>query len=450
VRYPTGLINFRCPFFSNDYNKTNKPSSMQSTTLTRPRIEMIDALRGFALFGIIIAHFGGQFFAGFPPPGHNIPVKNNVDEVLDILSGILVFGKFFTIFSFLFGLSFGIQLLGAKEKNKPFIARFAWRVLILLLIGFLHHLHFRGDILVIYGVLGFFLLLFVNTSNRWLLIWAIFFIVNGPTHILNIINLITATGSTATVPSGPPPQIIKMSMQATIFYDHAKQGDYLWIIKDNLTNGLSSKLQFQLLSGRLFVTLGLFILGFYMARKGIFKDIGLYKKSIKKWFWIGLGVSVIVVGCALLLGLQQFMGSPTTIKDLIGSVIIGLFDPALSLVYVAGFVLLYNRSAWQKRLSHLAPMGRMGLTTYLVQSVFGLFIFFGYGLNLLDVYGSTVAFALATAVFIAQIFMGKWWMKRFYYGPFEWFWRSATYFQWQPFRRKKNDPVGTLVSPASA
>ena len=91
---------------------------MQSPITVNPRIDIVDALRGFALFGIILAHFNNQYFAGFPPPGHEaMSIKNSVDPILQGIADIFIFGKFFTIFSFLFGLSFGIQLLNAKEKK---------------------------------------------------------------------------------------------------------------------------------------------------------------------------------------------------------------------------------------------------------------------------------------------------------------------------------------------
>jgi uncharacterized membrane protein YeiB len=122
----------------------------------KTRISVIDALRGFALFGIIIAHYCDQYYAGMLPPGHeNFNVKNTADAILGLLHNIFVFGKFFTIFSFLFGVSFGIQIANAQEKNQAFAGRFVWRLLLLLAIGFADHIFYRGDILMIYALLGF-------------------------------------------------------------------------------------------------------------------------------------------------------------------------------------------------------------------------------------------------------------------------------------------------------
>jgi len=414
---------------------------MQSPITVNPRIDIVDALRGFALFGIILAHFNNQYFAGFPPPGHEaMSIKNSVDPILQGIADIFIFGKFFTIFSFLFGLSFGIQLLNAKEKNKPFLGRFAWRLVILFLIAFIHHIHYRGDILIIYAVLGFFLLLFLKAGNKWLLVWAFFFILNGPTAIVNTVNYIKTKSKPPTeqVVQGPPPGVDfkKMGEDATVYFGKIKEGDYPWIIKTNISKEFKNKLDFQLFSGRLFVTMGLFILGFYIARRRIFENIAPHIKGIKKWLWISLALCVTSVACFLLLNLQTFFNTPDTLPRLIGISLINTFDPALSMVYAAGFILLYQKVNWQKKLSGLAPMGRMGLTTYLTQTVFGLLFFYGYGFNQMDEVGNSIIFTVAIAFFILQIYIGKWWMKHYYYGPLEWFWRSLTWFKWQPFKKK--------------
>lgn len=228
-----------------------------------------------------------------------------------------------------------------------------------------------------------------------------------------------------------------MGAAATLFYNKVKQGDYAWILQNNITNGFRDKLFFQLFSGRLFVTMGLFLLGFYMARKRVFDDAAVYIKQFKKWLWISLALSVAAIASFLLLHLQMVNGGAQTLPQLIGMTIFNTYDVALSTVYVACFVLLYQHAGWQKRLLDLAPMGRMGLTTYLVQSAFGLLFFYGYGFNQLDEIGNSVAFTVAIAFFILQVYAGKWWMNHFYFGPVEWLWRSLTWLTWPAFRKKK-------------
>jgi uncharacterized protein len=412
---------------------------MNTVAIEKKRIDLLDALRGFALFGIILAHMDNQYFAGFAPPGHeNMNIKNGLDGVLQTVHDILIFGKFYTIFSFLFGVSFGIQLLLAKEKGQAFLSRFAWRLLILFIIGLINHIHYRGDILTIYGVLGFFLLLFYKAGNKVLLFWSFFFILNMPGYIFRTVDYIkslqqqAATTKANEMPAGI--DMKQMEKDATAYFTMVKNGDYIGIAKTNLSKEFITKLGFQVFSGRLFVTMGLFILGLYIAKKRVFENILSYKKDIKRWLWI------TGVFCTALVALYFSMGEKvfqlTGVTGLILSFLGDVFSPALTMVYIGAFILLFQKEKWNKWMTYLAPLGRMGLTTYLMQTMFGVFIFYGYGLNLLNKIGNSTAFAIGIVIFIAQIYFSKWWMSKYYYGPFEWLWRSATYMKLQPMKRK--------------
>ncbi len=412
---------------------------MNTVVIEKKRIDILDALRGFALFGIILAHMNNQYYAGFTPPGHdNMAIKNSVDGVLQMIHDIFIFGKFYTIFSFLFGLSFGIQMLNAKEKGKSFLGRFAWRLALLFGIGFLNHIHYRGDILTIYAVLGFFLLLFHKAGNRMLLFWAFFFILNMPGFIFKSVDYFKSLNKPAasqTQPAGLPESIDfkKMQEDATVYFSMVKQGDYTGIIKTNITKEFQNKLGFQIYSGRLFVTMGLFILGLYVAKRKIFENIQQHLSGIKRWLWFTAIFCMIMLIVYFTFGEKLFQ--TTGLLSLALSFLADVFSPALSMVYAGSFILVFQKTAWEKRLAGLAPLGRMGLTTYLAQTFFGVFIFYGYGLNLLDVIGNSTAFVIGIVFFIAQLYFSKWWMRRYYYGPFEWAWRSLTYFSLQPWKR---------------
>ena len=121
------------------------------------RLVIVDALRAVALLGIIVTHASTGFLVG-PPPVPDFMSLSALDRVIAKWVPILVEGKFFTIFSFLFGLSFAIQLERARRAGKPFAGRYAWRLLVLMGIGFVHSLFFGGDILMIYALLGLLLL----------------------------------------------------------------------------------------------------------------------------------------------------------------------------------------------------------------------------------------------------------------------------------------------------
>jgi uncharacterized membrane protein len=97
------------------------------------RIAVIDALRGFALVGIIVAHCAEQYLAGpTPPSAGRLNLFSPLDFAVGDWVGLLTFGKFFTIFSFLFGLSFSIQMTNASKNGRPFVGQTVWRLVIFL------------------------------------------------------------------------------------------------------------------------------------------------------------------------------------------------------------------------------------------------------------------------------------------------------------------------------
>ena len=147
------------------------------TKIITDRITVIDALRGFALLGIIVNHCSQSFLAGPNPPSNpTFNIFSPTDAVLGDILGYLTFGKFFTIFSFLFGLSFAIQMVSAAKDGRSFAGRMLWRILILFVIGFIHSMFYSGDILRIYAILGIPLLLMRNLNNRVILIVGILLI----------------------------------------------------------------------------------------------------------------------------------------------------------------------------------------------------------------------------------------------------------------------------------
>src|SRR5210317_391222 len=142
----------------------------QSEILQAPvkkRIISIDALRGFALAGVALVHMVEQYIAGPHPEGFMEGVNGLPDQIIQGLITIFFTGKFFALFSILFGLSFSIQMESAENKGQKFAGRFIWRALLLFVIGYVHQLFYRGDILTIYAVLAPFLIPFYKISNKW-------------------------------------------------------------------------------------------------------------------------------------------------------------------------------------------------------------------------------------------------------------------------------------------
>jgi len=163
---------------------------MKDTTpaISSERIVVVDVLRAVALFGIIITHSAQGYLAG-QPPEPNFMTFGSLDRVVGQLGELFTFGKFFTIFSFLFGLSFAIQMRNAAQKGRPFVGRFVWRLVVLALIALVHGAFFTGDILVIYAILGLLMIPFRNVGTRKLVITALILVLNVPGLLLGVAQL---------------------------------------------------------------------------------------------------------------------------------------------------------------------------------------------------------------------------------------------------------------------
>ncbi|HEV8513114.1 MAG TPA: DUF418 domain-containing protein [Cyclobacteriaceae bacterium] len=403
------------------------------TELKKDRIEIIDILRGFALLGIIIVHFTEQYYAGQPPEAvKDFGAKNIADNIVQGFSFIFIQGKFYMIFSFLFGLSFFIQM--DKNNGSPaFLARFAWRLIVLFAIGFLHHLHYRGDILTIYAVLGFSLLLCYKLSGKTLLIIALLLIFNIPSLGVRLYQ--------AVFQINPFPNTDQKQLQ--LYFDTVKSGSYFDILKANL-HVFTEKADYQISSGRLYITLGLFLLGLYSGRKNFFgkweEQIPWIKKLCKISLWTILGSVIFAVA---FFGGTQAAGLKINAATgwAVGGLAYDVFSACLAVLYVMAILLLFRKEKWKPRLMQFYALGRMGLTTYLMQTLFGFFIYFSVGLGLLGDLGALPCMLIGLAVFIFQIFFSKWWLKNFRFGPVEWLWRSLTYFKIQPMSKPKLELV---------
>jgi uncharacterized protein len=394
--------------------------------VSQERIQIIDVLRGITLLGIILVHFTEQYYAGQPPKIHeNFGMHNLSDTIVQAFIGIFISGKFFMIFSFLFGLSFFLQF-SKSDGSSHFLIRFAWRLICLFFIGMIHHLHYRGDILTIYAVLGFGLLLFYKLSDRGLLILALILIFNIPSVAVRLYDVIS--GVTPTVMKEPDQRLLE------IYYNTLKSGSYLEILKANLFE-LKGKFEFQVVVGRIYITMGLFLLGLHAGRKKWFDQIGIFKKLVRFGLWTLLGCVLFAGMFALVIFIAKIEMSQG-VQFLVGGSIYDVFNSALAAIYVGLIVLAFQKEKAHRLLMNFYEVGRMGLTTYLMQALVGTLLLFSFGLGLLGDYGAAVWAAVAFLVFGLQIIFSKWWLNNFQYGPVEWLWRSMTFLKIQPMKRE--------------
>ncbi|MES2822513.1 MAG: DUF418 domain-containing protein [Pseudomonadota bacterium] len=396
------------------------------------RIITIDALRGFALFGILYAHMIFWYAGGALPEQL---YKENYGIPSGITLGfyfIFVLAKFFSIFSFLFGLSFYIQLKSLMKRNDNFILRFSWRLLILGIIGFIHHTLWRADILSIYVPLGFLLIFARNLSNRTLLVIGFMLILNLPTKIYEIISLFI----NGQLPFSNAP----IAEEGAHYYEIMKNAPFLEVALDNI-KALPTKLNYQISSGRLLITFGFFLLGMFAGRMQWFENLNETKPVFQKiWKKTGL-ILLVAIAIGILLGALSFSLGLNLEKNPWAMWVAGLFadifNSGLTLFYITGFTLLMYRKKWIRFLSPLANVGKMALTSYLMQTLFGLLIFFSFGLGLFTKTTPAINTLISFGIFGLQIIFSHWWLKRFHYGPIEWLWRSATFLK--PQKMLKSD-----------
>jgi uncharacterized protein len=400
--------------------------------ITIKRIEQIDALRGFALFGILMTHMFEGYLASMTPPqyvGFNILYP--VDSFLQVVIQNLFVGKFYAIFSMLFGLSFYLIL---DQKKGSSALKFMWRLVLLFLIGFIHHIHYRGDFLTVYAVFGFALVLFRKVSDKTIFILGLFLAFNGPTIVTNSISLIQKlrqetvqkVNETKTIASNSSTD--NPVTNATAYFDLILKGEYRKLVASNITTGFYNKYNYLKFSGRLWVIPGLFLLGLWIGRKKWHEQIDKIPlvKIISFSALIGIPLTIV----------SYYISQPTNseVVRFVGSIANDASNIFMPLLYVVICLSLFKLTKSKNIASHLIPVGKMGLSTYVFQSAFGIFIFYGYGLGLLLQLSGTAALGLGFLFFIIQIIFSKWWFSNYKFGPLEWLWRSGTNGKWQSFK----------------
>lgn len=393
------------------------------------RIAVVDALRAFALFGIIVTHSVDGFLAGQEPVA-DFMLFTPLDRAVAELERLFTFGKFYSIFSFLFGLSFAIQLRNAAQKGAGFTGRFAWRLMVLLLIAIAHGAFFAGDILIIYALLGLLLIPFRNLKTKTLLIVGLILTFNVP-GLLLAAALLAAPISPEQMQGSPEMQAQFLEVAKQVFAIK-QSGTFAELAQANYTNGMIGKVFFMIIAGRLWITFGLFLLGMVAGRVELFRDSDANRAFFRKLLWPAVLVALITTLVQWRYPMGQQMSS---VADLLNWFSMMIQHISLATFYVAGITLMFWRRPTQGLLPALAPLGRMGLTTYLGQTVFGVLVFYGLGLGLLGKIGAAAAIGAAIAFFVLQILLAQLWSKRFKMGPAEWLWRSLTYFKLQPNTR---------------
>jgi len=401
------------------------------------RIQIVDILRGFALFGVL---FVNMTIFSYPMQAIVLPADPNLpfyDRAALWLIHALGEGKFYALFSLLFGLGLTLQMERIEGRGGRFVPLYARRLLVLLLIGIVHaFLIWMGDILILYALLGFLLILFRKAQPRTLLIWVVILIAL-PLLFNAAVTGLVALGSS--IPEGAA-QIEQAFAEAEAGFvtdlQRAAQvyasGDFAAITAQRVSDYFSVGIAGFTVMG--FNVMAMFLLGVYFGKRGIFKNLeenqGLFRKLLLWGLLIGLTGNLLYA--TLIMPISRIYLTGTLLLATTGQTV---GAPLLMLAYVSALCLLALSPEWGKRLQVLAPVGQMALTNYLTQSLVCTLIFYGYGLGLFGQVGHAAGIALTLVIYLLQIPLSHWWMKRFYYGPAEWLWRSLTYLKPQPMIR---------------
>lgn len=386
------------------------------------RIQALDVLRGLAVGGILIGNL--QWFSGYGwLPTSFAALNPATDQLGRFLVHTLVEGKFYSIFSLLFGFGFALQIARAEERGDTKARVFKRRLALLFVIGATHAvLLWAGDILSVYALMGFVLLLFRRKSEKSLLRWAaIFLAVPVVFYFLSYV-LFAALAPPETGANINAMQFEMWSNASTV----VPNGSYTEIISGYNLNMLFGRWMGLILQMRLPKILAMFLLGVYAYRIGVFQNPEKHGPLIRKVMVIGIGAGLIlnVIFATFAKSEADF---PPTPAGAIGVTAYAYGVPALALGVAALLVTLWQSEGIRRLLALLAPVGRMAMTNYLLQTVICVTLFYGYGFGLFGRFGAVGSTLIGFAIFASQMAASGIWFRFFRFGPMEWIWRQLTY-----------------------
>ncbi|MYN42023.1 DUF418 domain-containing protein [Duganella sp. FT109W] len=376
-------------------------------TTTTSRLDVIDALRGFAIVSIMLLHNIEHFDFYFAPAGLPSWLKTVDKAIWDSLF-FLFGGKSYAIFALLFGLTFYIQYHNRERRGEDFRARFAWRLALLLAFGLFNSMFYHGDILSIYAVLGLTLIPVARLSNRWVLIIAVVLLLQ-PYAWWELFQALPNPNAKL-----PNPASWAYFGRANDYFAH---GSALQVWTGNLTNGKIGVIRWSWENGRIFQIPALFMLGMLAGRKGLFSDPIFWRRAM-------VIAIVLFIPFYVLKTWPEFWGVGEAVRRPLLVIITSWSNVAFMVVLVSVFVLMFYSQRW---LMFFAPLGRMSLTSYVVQSIIGTSIYYGFGLGMYQYTGASFALAIGIALALMQRQFSVWWLARHQQGPLESVWHKLTW-----------------------
>lgn len=425
-------------------------------TRSSERIEVLDVIRGYALWGVLLINmmnFGALQVDLWTDPTNHFTYW---------AQRFFFEQKSWRLFSFMFGLGFALQMFRAEERGVGFVSVYTRRLIVLFGIGMLHSFVY-GSILVPYAVLGFVLMFFRKASPRALLIWVVVLLMSWPVdqHVTRVWNrshppdpeLATETrqGNAAETEAGMDGGQARRRAHAngTLF-------EFLAANRQGVTGQVTGFVTWNRYRGSesLVGFFAMFLLGLYVGRKRIFEHLDRHRRFVRQVLWWGLGL-----GLAASLSdwiIRDFVCQVDSIRkegpclDALhpavpfGRAVVWSFGAsAFAFFYGALIVVLFERPRWRRILTPLGAVGRTPLTNYVLQTILFALVFAGFGFGQEARLGSAPVFAIAALIYAIEIPLSVWWLRHFQFGPLEWLWRTLTYMRLQPMRRR---PTGALAA----
>ncbi|MGJ7528708.1 DUF418 domain-containing protein [Variovorax sp. GB1P17] len=385
------------------------------------RQTLVDALRGFALMGILVVNIA-SFASAYYGVGVPDPMAQSVAQRAALFVRTLLFEtKFYLLFSFLFGYSFTLQMQSAERDGKPFVPRLLRRLLGLWMLGLLHAvLLYHGDILTTYAVLGGVLLVLRRRGDVFLTRCAIGLVLMASLlwatlgYLLAFANVPADTrGAFAEAASA---MAAYRGTPATVIAQHLRELPQVFVV-----------IAFAQAPN----ALAMFFMGFIAGRRRLFANAAAHRALFRRLLIWGL---VVGVPGAVFYALPSVRLNDS-VREIYALSLGLLTAPFMTAAYVGGLMLFFQTRRGKVLVELLAPAGRMALSNYLMQSLVCAWIFLAYGLRLMGTVGPLATFAFAFAIFTVQLVLSRWWLRRFAYGPVEWLLRAITNLELPAMRR---------------
>ena len=342
---------------------------------------------------------------------------------------LLFVSKSFLLFSFLFGLSFFIQLDRQEQKGIDFRKRFMWRLALLFLLGMAHTLFYDGDILTIFGVLGFALVALYKRGTPLLVILCLLCLMQPVAFMDTLSRAVLAdlwphsSGwfHPASPAAGPSREFL---------YAHGSWGEAaLWNLA---VQGQANKWQILPAQRPHLADAGPLHPGHAGGRWQVFVDAPNKRRLFLRMLGISGTLFLALLAARLLLTsrLDSALGTDA------GHLLHQWENLAYTAAFVSAAVLLFTHPGLPLPSRLLSSAGKCTLTCYVSQTLVFTFLFFGWGLGLAQGMGPWACLCAAVAVFLLQAWACRLWLALFLYGPLEWLWRTATMCRMQPFRKR--------------